>query len=140
VSIFVYLKYSIAKTKPRLMAKHLQTGRQGEQLATAYLEQQGYEILHCNWRYGRAELDIVALEGRVLVIVEVKTRTSAQFGPPELFVSPRKKRFMAEAAACYMDRYGYDWELRFDIIAVLMISGQAPEIRQYRDAFFPGWG
>jgi putative endonuclease len=122
------------------MAKHIQTGRQGELLAAAYLEQQGYELLHCNWRYGRAELDIVALEGRVLVIVEVKTRTSVQYGPPELFVSARKKRFMVEAAASYMEQYGYDWELRFDIIAVVIPPGRAVEIRQYRDAFFPGWG
>jgi putative endonuclease len=122
------------------MAQHLETGKTGEDLAAAHLEAKGLRILHRNWRFGRAEVDIVAEDGKVLVLAEVKTRRSAQFGRPEEFVSAKKQRFMAEAASQYMEQFGYDWEIRFDIVSVLFLPGAAPQIEHFPDAFFPEWG
>lgn len=122
------------------MAQHNDTGRAGEELAAQFLEQQGIQVLHRNWRFGRAEVDIVALDSPILVLVEVKARSSDHFGRPEEFVSVKKQRFLAEAASRYMEMYGHDWEIRFDVVAVLFRTGTAPEITHFRDAFFPEWG
>ncbi|HRD83366.1 MAG TPA: YraN family protein [Saprospiraceae bacterium] len=120
------------------MAQHNDTGQAGEELAAQFLEQQGFQILHRNWRFGRAEVDIVAMDGPALVLVEVKARSSDHFGRPEDFVSAKKQRFLAEAASRYMEMYGHDWEIRFDVVAVLF--NPETEITHFRDAFFPEWG
>ncbi len=122
------------------MARHNDTGRKGEDLAASHLEAKGLQLLHRNWRHGRAEVDIVALDGRTLVLVEVKTRRSTHFGPPEAFVSPKKQRFLTEAASCYMEQFGYDWEIRFDIISVLLLNDGKYQVTHFEDAFFPEWG
>jgi putative endonuclease len=122
------------------MAKHNDTGQAGEDLAAQFLEQQGFKILHRNWRYGRAEVDIVAMDGAVLVLIEVKARSSQHFGRPEEFVSVKKQRFLAEAASRYMEMHGHDWEIRFDVVSVLFPIGAEAEITHFSDAFFPDWG
>ena len=65
------------------MAKHNEIGQFGEQAASDYLEQKGYKILDRNWRHGRAEIDIVAMDGVTLVFAEVKTRSNDLFERPE---------------------------------------------------------
>lgn len=120
------------------MAQHNDTGRAGEELAAQFLEQQGFKLLHRNWRFGRAEVDIVAMDSDTLVLIEVKTRSSDHFGRPEEFVFAKKQRFLAEAASRYMEMYGHDWEIRFDVVAVLF--NPETEITHFRDAFFPEWG
>ncbi len=122
------------------MASHNDTGRKGEDLAAAYLAAKGLQLLHRNWRHARAEVDIVALDGRTLVLVEVKTRSSARFGQPQEFVSSKKQRFLAEAASCYMEQFGYNWQVRFDIISVLMPKNGECQVTHFEDAFFPEWG
>lgn len=122
------------------MAQHNDTGQAGEDLAAQFLERQGFQILHRNWRFGRAEVDIVAMDGSTLVLAEVKARSSDHFGRPEEFVSAKKQRFLAEAASQYMEKYGHDWEIRFDVVSVLLQPGTAAEITHFRDAFFPDWG
>ncbi len=118
------------------MARHHQTGERGERIAADYLTALGWDILERNWRFGRAEVDIIAREGKVLVFVEVKTRSSLRFGPPEAFVSPYKEVLLTDAAGMYMEKIGHDWEIRFDIIAVLL-QGDQYRIEHFRDAFFP---
>ena len=76
------------------MAKHLESGKYGEQLATRYLEGQGYSILFVNWRYKRWEIDIVAKERDVLVFVEVKSRSMTSFGEPVDFVDQKKRQHL----------------------------------------------
>lgn len=120
------------------MAPHLTTGQTGEDLAAQFLEQQGFKIICRNWRYGRAEVDIIAMDGAVLVLAEVKTRSSDHFGRPEEFVSAKKQRLLAEAASRYMELNGHDWEIRFDVVSVLLRP--EAEITHFRDAFFPDWG
>lgn len=121
------------------MAKHIETGQLGEQLAVDYLQGKGYQILAQNWRFKRAELDIIAKIEGILVFIEVKTRTDDFFGPPESAVTEKKQRLMVDAASAYMEEIGHEWEIRFDIIAILVIDVNHQEITHFEDAFFPSW-
>ncbi|MCB0582893.1 MAG: YraN family protein [Phaeodactylibacter sp.] len=120
------------------MARHNDLGRTGETLARRYLEGQGYRILEANWRYRRSEIDLVAMDGPILVFVEVKTRGTDVFGKPEEFVTARKEKLMVDAAIAYMESIGHDWELRFDIISILYRSETDYQLEHFPDAFFPG--
>ena len=80
------------------MPQTFQTGQKGEQQATAFLKELGYEILHINWRHKHLEIDIIAKNNDFLVIVEVKTRKNADFGAPETFVTKAKQRKIIRAA------------------------------------------
>ena len=80
------------------MAQHIDAGKQGEQLAERYLLDQNYTILHRNWRYSRYEIDIIALKNEVLHFVEVKLRSSKNYGMPEEHVSKKKFKFLTQAA------------------------------------------
>lgn len=113
-------------------------GAWGEDLAVALLEQSGMEIVERNWRYKRAEIDIITREKDILVFVEVKTRAYAAFGLPEEMVDKRKRQLLIDAAMAYMRSVGYDWEIRFDIVSVLGEPGRLTEIKHFKDAFFPG--
>ena len=119
------------------LADHNDLGRRGEQLARQFLEEKGYRILEENWRVSRAEVDLIAMDGDVLVFVEVKSRSNISLGPPEAFVTAKKKRMLARAASVYMEEIDHQWEIRFDIVAIIFAS-QKPELRHYADAFFPG--
>lgn len=120
------------------MAAHNELGELGEKLAANYLTANGYTILARNWRVNRAEIDIIARMDETLIFVEVKTRSSDYFGAPEEFVTKRKKRLLASAAAAYMQQEGHEWAFRFDIISIVMKLGNAPKLEHYEDAFFPG--
>lgn len=120
------------------MAKHLETGRLGEAAACAFLEQKGWRIAASNWRSGRGEVDIIAwANDKLLVFVEVKTRAGEGFGGPEEAVDAKKQDLLARTAGVYMESIQYEWEIRFDIIAVILRSGKVLEIRHLEDAFFP---
>jgi len=120
------------------MAKHLETGKKGEDLAVKFLQEKGYDILVVNWRFRRSEIDIIAKDGKILVFVEVKTRSADYFGSPASFVSPRKKTLLQDAATAYMQEINHTWEIRFDIIGILMRSPTNITINHFEDAFFPG--
>lgn len=105
------------------MAIHNQTGALGEEMAARYLTQNGYEILNRNYRWGRAEVDIIARTGNLLLFVEVKTRSTVRYGLPETFVSPRKVQLFQEAAEEYITQTNWQHDIRFDIIAVTITSG-----------------
>jgi putative endonuclease len=119
------------------MAKHNEIGQQGEQAAADCLEKKGYKILHRNWQYKRAELDIVAMDGKTLVFVEVKTRTDYRFSRPENAVDGKKQRLMTQAAIAYMHESGHEKAIRFDIVSVIL-RGDVFYFDHYEDAFFPG--
>ncbi|MEM1119983.1 MAG: YraN family protein [Bacteroidota bacterium] len=120
------------------MTKHLKTGKKGEDLAVQFLREKGYEILATNWRFRRSEIDIIAKDGKVLVFIEVKTRSSDYFGTPASFVSQRKKTLLQDAATAYMQEVNHTWEIRFDIIGILIRSPKDITINHFEDAFFPG--
>ncbi len=121
------------------MASHNELGKKGEVLAQKWLSNIGYQILETNWRFSKAEIDIIAKDENILVFIEVKTRSYESFGSPETFVDEQKEIFMLDAANVYMEKIGHDWEIRFDIVAVTLYKGRPPKIRHFKDAFFPSW-
>lgn len=118
---------------------HLDTGRRGEDIAAEFLEQKGYRIAVRNFRAGKGEIDLIVwtASGDQLVFVEVKTRSGDGFGGPEEAVNKRKQRVMVRTAGEYMDSISYEWEIRFDIVAVILQNGRLLTIRHIEDAFFP---
>ncbi len=118
------------------MADHNETGIKGEELAEKYLRNAGYEILETNWHFGKNEIDIIARDGEFLVIVEVKTRRTANFGEPEEFVTRAKQRSLIKAANGYIEKHDIDLETRFDIVSVLY-HGNSYTVKQIKDAFYP---
>lgn len=117
------------------MKTNLETGRQGEQIAENYLVALGYKILERNWRYSRSEIDLIAMQNHILVFIEVKTRSYDFFGTPETFVSDQKELLMHEAASVYMENINHDWEIRFDIIAILLNENGTHKLEHFEDAF-----
>lgn len=103
------------------MRKHTsgsKIGRNGEEAAACHLKQQGWAILERNCRLPSGEIDIIAQDGGCLVVVEVKTRRSNQFGSPFEAVDARKQRRLAAAALEYMAANNLDMPVRFDVAAV----------------------
>lgn len=117
------------------MAEHNDFGNQGEEIAANYLLKNGYSIHERNWRYRKAEVDIIAQKDDVLAVIEVKTRSSNYFGNPQDFVNKKKMQLLTEAIDEYVNKYQLDVEVRFDIIAILKNKNQF-EIEHLEDAFF----
>lgn len=117
------------------MADHINLGKEGEAAALDFLLKKGHQLQMQNYRFGRAEIDIVTKENGILIFSEVKTRSSNSFGYPEEAVTKKKIRLMKEAAEEYMYRNGHDGELRFDIISVVIAKGKI-DIHHIEDAFF----
>ncbi len=110
-------------------------GRRGERAAERHLRRNGYRIVVRNFRAAGAEIDLVAIDGDILVFVEVKTRRSRAAGAPEEAVDERKQTRMRRAAEVFARRYRADEiEMRFDIVAV-DASGKRLEIELLRNAF-----
>jgi putative endonuclease len=111
-------------------------GRRGEDLAHRHLRSQGYTVVARNWRTrsGSAEVDLVAWEGETLVFVEVKTRTTDEYGSPDRAIDGEKRRHIARAARDYARRAGVDWgRVRFDVVNV--IDERPPVVQLLRNAF-----
>ncbi|MFO7766918.1 MAG: YraN family protein [Pelovirga sp.] len=116
--------------------QRLALGARGEDVAAAYLRDQGYTLVERNYRCPLGEVDIIAGDRRNLVFVEVKTRRSAAFGLPQEAVGIRKQRQLIRVAQWYLKKAGKTRQhLRFDVIAILLLSGQLPEITHIKDAF-----
>lgn len=114
-------------------------GQLGEKAAQRYLrEEKGYRIRCCNYRSRVGEIDIIAEDGSVLVFVEVKTRTSSEFGRPCEAVERHKRRKITRIADNYLARYQL-WErpCRFDVVEVYAgaETGAKVRIRHLPQAF-----
>ena len=94
------------------------TGSQGEKLAAGYLLQNGYKVIEKNFRYKRSEIDIICQKDKILVFVEVKTRTNTFFGYPEDFVDENKMDNLHRAASAYIEKCNWQHDIRFDIISI----------------------
>ncbi len=116
------------------MAQHNELGKKGEQLAIDYLIKKGYTIRDKNWRYQKAEVDIIAEKEGVLAVVEVKTRSTDYFGNPQDFVNPKKIKLLVSAINEYVISKDLEAEVRFDIIAIIKKNKQF-EIEHLEDAF-----
>jgi len=116
--------------------QHLLDGAWAEQIAMEYLQKVGYTMLHQNWRYKRAEIDLVCEWEGKLILVEVKYRKSNQQGEPEEAVGDKKMRMLQEAAEGYMVQYPQFEEVIFDIISITGPKENA-QLVHFKDAFFP---
>lgn len=112
-------------------------GNKGEEIAFGYLTGLNYQILESNWRFGRAEIDLIANDGNCLVFIEVKTRLSNYSGEPEMQVNRKKMEMISMASGEYMEQCNWTGEIRYDIISVLWKHGKDPVIHHIADAFFP---
>ena len=117
------------------MADHNELGKLGEELSVNFLQKNGYEILETNWIFQKAEIDIIAKKENFLVIVEVKTRSSIDFGSPQDFVKPSKIQLLVKAANEYIIINDIDLDIRFDIIAISK-EGKKFKIEHLEDAFY----
>ena len=114
-------------------------GRKGEELAIRFLEKKGYRIVARNYVCKLGEIDIIAKEKDTLAFIEVKTRTSALFGPPELSVTPFKQMQLSKAALYFLkEKRLEDVKARFDVVAIVL-GHDGEEIELIRDAFDSKW-
>lgn len=107
-------------------------GREGEELAAAYLQEQGMRVLARNWRCRAGELDIVALDGHELVAVEVKTRRSLAYGHPFEAVTPVKLARLRALGLAWRAEHGVRFPLRIDAVAVVSDGGTEPVVEHLR--------
>jgi putative endonuclease len=112
-----------------------QLGIDGEDLATRHLVGAGFTIVTRNWRCPAGEVDIIALDGPDLVIVEVKTRTSTTYGDPVEAVTHRKQQKLRELASLWLRENPHRGEVRFDVITVLRPRRGFPQLEHWRRAF-----
>lgn len=117
------------------MAIQQEKGNLGEHLAANYLVRKGYTLKATNYRAGRSEIDIICMQAKTLVFVEVKARSSSTFGHPESFVSEAKAAKIMEGAEQYMIDINWLGPIRFDIIAV-ELNTKPPKITHFEDAFY----
>jgi putative endonuclease len=118
------------------MAEHNELGKKGEEIALQHLIKNQYTILETNWRFGKDEIDIIAKLNEILVIVEVKTRSSNYLIEPELAVTKKKQRFLIRAANAYIDKKDLELETQFDIISIVVFPDRN-ELQHIDDAFYP---
>ena len=117
------------------MASHNDLGNKGEQLAVDYLKKQHYKILARNYRFQKAEIDIIAQKDDILAVIEVKTRSSSYFGNPQDFVNKKKIELLVKATNHYIEIHDLDLEIRFDIIAIIH-KNNSTEIEHLEAAFY----
>jgi putative endonuclease len=119
------------------MARHLETGRSGESLAIGYLQAQGFNILHRNWRYSYYEIDVIAFRNNLLHFIEIKTTTGNKFGFPEESVSAKKMRNIMKAAANYQFEFPGYTRVQYDVLSISLHGKEAPEYFFIEDVYAP---
>jgi putative endonuclease len=121
------------------MAEHNELGKKGEDLAVEFLLQNDYKILERNWTFQKAEIDIIAKKDNIVTVIEVKTRSTLDFGSPQDFVKPKKIQLLIKAVNAYINDREKDFddalEIRFDIIAIHK-SEETFAIEHLTDAFY----
>jgi putative endonuclease len=117
------------------MVRNIELGDAGEDLAVAHLRKRRYKIIERNYRCKFGEIDIIALDKRALVFIEVKTRSSRRFGSPLTGVTQKKQRQLSKVALSYLQKHGcLSREARFDVVAVEM-DADRKQIEIIRNAF-----
>jgi putative endonuclease len=117
------------------MAVHNQLGKKGEEMAEAYLLQQGYQVLHRNWRHSHYEIDIIAIKSEVLHFVEVKLRSSKTFGLPEQNVKKKKFQSLLRAADEFLFRNQQYCHVQYDILSINVAVNTEPEFFLIEDVY-----
>lgn len=111
-------------------------GNKGEDIAVKLLQEKGFRILDRNWTYGKKELDIIALDGEILVVVEVKSRTPDRYEDPADSITDSKIRNILEATEAYIFQKGIDRVVRFDYISNIFFSDHI-QTDHIQGAFLP---
>ena len=110
-------------------------GREGERIAESYLRKKGYRVVERNYRSPVGELDLILLDRRVVVFVEVKTRSDDRFGAPLESVGPRKQKKMIKTALFFLARHRlYHRDARFDVVGISYQGGE-PMVEHIQNAF-----
>jgi putative endonuclease len=120
------------------MARHNETGKNGELLATAWLKEQGYEILHINWRHSHYEIDVIASQKEILHFIEVKTRNNIAFGHPEEGVSKKKFVSLMNAAEEFMFQFPQWKRIQYDILSITKLKNKPVEYFFIQDVYYNG--
>lgn len=133
-----------AKTKARTKARSEDLGRRGEDIARRFLKRQGLKILARNYRCQAGEVDLIALDrstrrelgAETVAFVEVKTRSSDRYTDPEYAVDTRKRGRLLKVARHYLARHdAADLNVRFDVLAIVIPSGEKPQVKYIPNAF-----
>ncbi|QWX83929.1 YraN family protein [Cellulophaga sp. HaHaR_3_176] len=117
------------------MADHNEFGKIGEQLAVDFLIKKGFKIKHRNYRYLKAEIDVIAQVSNQLVVVEVKARASGFIGDLKDMIPKKKRDLLVLAANNYVIEKNIDLEIRFDVITIVKENGTYT-IDHIEDAFY----
>lgn len=131
------LKFHTQRTDNRTLEERreaLEFGKMGEQMTARYLTDKGYIILEHNYRRGHLEIDLIALDGDELVIVEVKSRAYDNILQPEAAVDHKKRQALIRLANEYVKSHNRKENVRFDIITVVSKEGGA-EIKHLKNAY-----
>jgi len=118
-----------------MAAKHINFGRRGEKLAVEFLDELDVEILATNYRWSRAEVDIIARTEKILHFVEVKTRAWQDWDDALSAVTIKQQNRVMKAASRYMEDQDYDGDFQFDVVVVLIDAGDNIKIKWVKDAF-----
>lgn len=118
------------------MAQHNLLGEEGEKIAVQYLKSKGFIIYHTNWRMGHLEVDIIGEDKGELVFVEVKTRSSDEYGRPEEAVDFQKEKDIITVARVYLENLQLEVDARFDIISIIL-NNEVSNLTHFEDAFSP---
>lgn len=116
------------------MAQHNELGKKGEEMAVAHLLRKGYAIVTRNFTYQKAEVDIIARKDNILAVVEVKTRSTPDFGDPQDFVKKKQISQLVKAIDYFVNEHNLDVEVRFDIIAIIK-NKAGTRLEHLEDAF-----
>ncbi len=127
---------SLKNRSPKSKAAYQQLGKQAEKAAASYLQNKGFKLIAHNYRYKKAEIDLIVQKDDCLVFVEVKARTRLHFGYPETFLAARQQELIREAAEQYLLKENWNQAIRFDVIAVLKQQQGTLAIRHFEDAFY----
>ena len=122
--------------RKKFKAQHLEHGELGEQAAKKHLQKTGLKFLAANFRSTRGEIDLIFRDDDCLVFVEVKTRSSEEWTRPAAAVNARKKRLLSLTAFDYLRLLNNPQvKFRFDIVEVLLASGEVREVRHLPNTF-----
>jgi putative endonuclease len=118
------------------MAKNNLLGEKGENMASDFLMNLGFQIVEKNWREKKFEIDIIAYDNNEIVFVEVKTRSTSAFGKPEEAVTIKKQQHLIDGADYYLNEKEIDLECRFDVISIIE-NDKESTINHLKNAFYP---
>ena len=116
------------------MVKHNKLGKDGELIAFMVLQRDGFTILETNWRFQKAEVDIIAQKDGFLIFIEVKTRGSKKFGNPSDSIGQKKINLYKDAVEGYLEQYPSELEVRFDVVNII-IGKDETKIEHIANAF-----